>query len=83
MEKCINYLVDINECDLDNGGCNQTCSNIPASFLCGCNPGFQLDGDRTTCNGIHCDVTWERFPHYQPLVRGIRRSPVDSPHKGQ
>ena len=26
---------------------------------------------------------WENCPRYQPSVRGIHRSPVDSPHKGQ
>ena len=32
---------------------------------------------------IHDDVmTWKRFPFYWPFVRGISRSPVDSPHKG-
>ena len=25
----------------------------------------------------------ENFPRYWPFVRGIHRSPVDSPHKGQ
>ena len=33
---------------------------------------------------IHDDViTWKHFPRYWPFVRGIHRSPVDSPHKGQ
>ena len=32
----------------------------------------------------HDDVIkWEHFPHYWLFVRGIRRSPVNSPHKGQ
>ena len=26
---------------------------------------------------------WKHFPHYWPFVRGIHRSPVNSPHKGQ
>ena len=26
-------------------------------------------------------MTWKRFQHYWPFVRGIHRSPVDSPHK--
>ena len=38
-----------------------------------------------------CDVTiwhddvikWKHFPRYWPFVRGIHRSPVNSPHKGQ
>ena len=34
------------------------------------------------CN--HDDVIiWKHFPRYWPFVRGIHRSPVNSPHKGQ
>ena len=33
---------------------------------------------------FHDDVfEWKHFPRYWPFVRGIRRSPVNSPHKGQ
>ena len=28
-------------------------------------------------------IKWKHFPRYRPLVRGIYRSPVNSPHKGQ
>ena len=32
----------------------------------------------------HGDVIkWKNFPRYWPFVRGIHRSPVNSPHKGQ
>ena len=32
----------------------------------------------------HDDVIkWKRFPRYWPFVRGIHRSPVNSPHNGQ
>ena len=32
----------------------------------------------------HDDVIkWKDFPRYWPFVRGIHRSPVNSPHKGQ
>ena len=32
----------------------------------------------------HDDVMkWKHFPRYWPFVRGIHRSPVNSPHKGQ
>ena len=32
----------------------------------------------------HNDVIkWKHFPRYWPFVRGIPRSPVNSPHKGQ
>ena len=33
---------------------------------------------------IHDDVIkWKHFPRYWPFVRGIHRSPMNSPHKGQ
>ena len=33
---------------------------------------------------IHNDVIkWKLFPRYWPFKRGIHRSPVNSPHKGQ
>ena len=33
---------------------------------------------------VHDDVIkWKHFPRYSPFVRGIHRSPVNSPHKGQ
>ena len=33
---------------------------------------------------FHDDVIeWNHFPRYWPFVRGIHRSPVNSPHKGQ
>ena len=28
-------------------------------------------------------IKWKHFPRYWPFVRGIHRSPVESPHKGQ
>ena len=34
--------------------------------------------------GLYHDVIkWKDFPRYWPFVRGIHRSPVNSPHKGQ
>ena len=42
---------DINECDTDNGGCNQTCTNTIGSFVCSCGLGYELNEDRLGCNG--------------------------------
>ena len=37
-----------------------------------------------TNNRMHDDVIkWKHFPRYWPFVRGIHRTPVNSPHKGQ
>ena len=48
-----------------------------------------LHGDKplhkqTMTHWIHDDVIkWKHFPRNWPFVRGIHRSPVNSPHKGQ
>ena len=31
----------------------------------------------------NCVIKWKHFPRYWPFVRGIHRSLVNSPHKGQ
>ena len=42
----------------------------------------ELQSQRTLV--AHDDVTkWKHFPRYWPFVRGIHRSPVNSPHSGQ
>ena len=40
---------DINECDDNNGGCEQTCVNTDGSYHCECEVGFMLQPD-----GQHC-----------------------------
>ena len=42
---------DVNECQTNNGGCNQTCSNTYGSFECSCGTGYSLAMDGEDCNG--------------------------------
>ena len=42
---------DTDECSSNNGGCTQVCTNNPGSYTCGCDPGYELDGDGFSCNG--------------------------------
>ena len=44
---------DSNECDRNNGGCGQVCSNTVGSFECSCNSGYQLLRDGQQCGGIN------------------------------
>ena len=49
--------------------------------LCVCNiDSFFLSHELTHHDGV---IKWQHFPRYWPFVRGIHRSPVNSPHKGQ
>ena len=44
----------------------------------------QLSTIGSQANGVHDDVIkWKHLPRYWPFVRGIHRSPVNFPHKGQ
>ena len=79
--------------------CNESCGHLIQANLdmltritCGIcmfvsyvNP---LDEVNTTADDAlapdHDDVIkWKHFPRYWPIVRGIHRSPLKSPHKGQ
>ena len=43
-----------------------------------------INQTNTGFDKYHNDVIkWKHFPCYWPFVRGIHRSPVNSPHKGQ
>ena len=44
------------------------------------NHGCTLANERANYDDV---IKWEHFPRYRPFVRGIHRSPVNSPHKGQ
>ena len=46
---CTN-CIDINECEIDNGVCEQNCENTIGSFLCSCNTDYVLH------NITQCDV---------------------------
>ena len=50
------FVVDINECETDNGGCEHICTNTQSSFYCSCQNGYELlhhlfcSGISITCN---------------------------------
>ena len=46
-------MIDIDECAVNNGGCEHDCTNQNGGYTCGCQSGFQLDtNDLTSCSGI-------------------------------
>ena len=50
----LNFIIlnsDVDECSSNNDDCAQVCTNTPGSYTCGCNPGYELDGDGFSCNG--------------------------------
>ena len=45
-------IIDINECSINNGGCVQSCTNIPGSYYCSCETGYSLNFNGHGCTGI-------------------------------
>ena len=44
------HILDINECAVNNGGCEDFCENTPGSFKCKCTKGgWELNADGRTC----------------------------------
>ena len=43
---------DIDECINNTHNCTQTCTNTVGGFTCGCNDGYVLNVDGTTCDGM-------------------------------
>lgn len=44
-------FTDIDECQVDNGTCQEVCNNTLGSFECDCRAGFTLQPDGVTCGG--------------------------------
>ena len=43
---------DVNECEADNGGCEELCVNTVGSHQCMCQDGYRLQEDNRGCEGI-------------------------------
>ena len=46
----------------------KVCTNTPGSYTCGCNPGYELDGDGFSCNGKLVDFCTIKVCHNQILT---------------
>ena len=52
LNKYYLIVIDINECNSNNGGCNHTCINTVGSYVCQCNSGYTLsDSNNHSCIG--------------------------------
>ena len=45
------FIVDVNECNTNNGGCEDSCVNTDGSYYCTCDTGYSLDSNKHDCNG--------------------------------
>lgn len=47
----VSHLPDVNECSVNNGGCEQGCENTPGGFQCFCHAGYRLHWNKKDCVG--------------------------------
>ena len=47
-----NFILDINECTNGTNLCEQTCYNTEGSYVCDCQPGYELSNN-LTCSDIN------------------------------
>ncbi|KAL5011755.1 hypothetical protein ScPMuIL_010306 [Solemya velum] len=45
---------DIDECSINNGGCDQKCLNFVGGFKCECDSGYIWNDDHHACQDRHC-----------------------------
>ncbi len=59
------FLLDVNECIIDNGGCEQSCTNSEGNFNCSCNSGYELDSNGFNCSGNYAEK------HTSVFIKGL------------
>lgn len=47
-------FIDIDECKLGTGNCEQRCENNDGSYSCFCHLGYRINDDRRTCSKGIC-----------------------------
>ena len=53
------YIHAVDECQVENGGCEQICEDTTLGFNCQCRSGYTLNSDRRNCTGndVFSDLT--------------------------
>ena len=53
MITCDDIIIDIDECEIHNGGCDHYCTNTNGSYYCSCQDGYILKKDNSSCEGMY------------------------------
>uniref|UniRef100_A0A6E8VGY0 Metalloendopeptidase n=1 Tax=Anopheles coluzzii TaxID=1518534 RepID=A0A6E8VGY0_ANOCL len=69
------YFTDIDECAVNNGGCQQECKNTVGSYVCSCRNGYTLHDNGHDCKESGCkheiftphgQILSPNYPDYYP-----------------
>ena len=72
-------FLDVNECEENNGGCEQQCVNKEGSHNCSCEGGFKLEKDGFKCTGDSIKRVNFREPNGTISNKGIPVCELDLP----
>lgn len=78
-----NYpIANINECAVDNGGCQDQCCNTIGSYFCRCQAGQKLEEDGRGCEGTSgdCLLTEKETEYLYNSKRGVAFHPSQLKH---
>ncbi|XP_036324703.1 dorsal-ventral patterning protein tolloid [Rhagoletis pomonella] len=61
-------LIDLDECSINNGGCQHHCLNTFGSYKCSCRNGYTIDENRHNCTETKCkfEITSPKGSIYSP-----------------
>ncbi|XP_002739247.2 endoglucanase A-like [Saccoglossus kowalevskii] len=62
---------DIDECETDNGGCEQNCTNTIGSYYCFCQEGMIVQEDGLSCNYDYDEVLRKSLLFYEAQRSGV------------
>ena len=60
------------ECEVNNGGCQQLCEDTLGAFRCACLPGFKLSANKKDCEGQIIMDYWLMLPWDKAVARESR-----------
>ena len=60
--------LDVDECAVENGGCEQGCANTQGSFTCSCKKGYLINADAKSCKGKQASLRNYLRNHHQIVV---------------
>ncbi|KAK0168286.1 hypothetical protein PV327_002110 [Microctonus hyperodae] len=72
------FFTDMDECAINNGGCQHECHNTIGSYICSCHNGFKLQDNGHDCKEGGCKyeitnpigtITSPNYPEYYPSRR--------------
>ncbi len=63
--------IDVNECFINNGRCEHSCTNTDGNFSCSCKTGYSLEGNGFNCTGTEQPCGFVLFIDLLQIVMSV------------